>query len=513
MKRFLLLVSVWLMFSVSHAQTTTLDGPEATMIRTASVWVLENNQNELVFATLNPGMNGSVEDLRIYRYDKETRKMSELNVDDDLDCRFVFPKGDLFCAVTKVNNKKTKSIDYMKGTFSKYMQKIKKLAFEPMYSVPKNGKDLYYYQIDFSEDHSKFAIMTVLKPHSYKIPQHETDIAVFDQEGTLLWHQHHTANWFINENTPFYLTNSGVVYMAEYGSASNIINKIQDSLHITVFNQNGVENIVEYVGRNAVFHCGKGLLKDNRLVISGVVCPEGRNSGQLWTYFVDEDGRVERVESDLELPDSPEGYVYNVDVYHSEAHKFLPYIHEIRELKDGKILLVGEQNMRARIGVVISTSGGWDEIFGYMSRNLFCTTLSPKGEVLHTSVYPRATTTREYPLYYVRVNEPGVFVHDGDIYLLYNEHKDNFGPGNHRMWTLLQENRAEQCCVVLSKTGKGDELENTVLYTSGKYPYPAQPAMTSNYEYFLRILAEDEDAIYYLLKHDSREFRVERITW
>ena len=169
--------------------------------------------------------------------------------------------------------------------------------------------------------------------------------------------------------------------------------------------------------------------------------------------------------------------------------------------------------MRARIGVVISTSGGWDEIFGYMSRNLFCTTLSPKGEVLHTSVYPRATTTREYPLYYVRVNEPGVFVHDGDIYLLYNEHKDNFGPGNHRMWTLLQENRAEQCCVVLSKTGKGDELENTVLYTSGKYPYPAQPAMTSNYEYFLRILAEDEDAIYYLLKHDSREFRVERITW
>jgi len=139
--------------------------------------------------------------------------------------------------------------------------------------------------------------------------------------------------------------------------------------------------------------------------------------------------------------------------------------------------------------------------------------LSPQGEVLETKVYPRATSTREVYRFAVSVNAPGVFDHDGDLYLLYNEHKANFGPGNHRMWTLLQENRAGQCCVVLSKTGKDNELENKVLYTAGPFPYPQQPALTGNYEYFLRILAEDENAVYYLLKHDTREFRVEKITW
>ena len=98
----LLLVSVWLMLSVSYAQTTTLDGPEATMLPNASTWVLENNQDELVFATLNPGINGSVEDLRIYHYNKATRKMTEQSVDDDLECRFVFPKEDLWCVVNMV---------------------------------------------------------------------------------------------------------------------------------------------------------------------------------------------------------------------------------------------------------------------------------------------------------------------------------------------------------------------------------------------------------------------------
>jgi hypothetical protein len=512
MKRLLLLVSVWLMLSVSYAQTTTLDGPEATMLPNASTWVLENNQDELVFATLNPGINGSVEDLRIYHYNKATRKMTEQSVDDDLECRFVFPKEDLWCVVNMVNNKKTKSVDYGKGVFSKMVPKVKKMEFSPLYSAPKNGKNIFYHCIDFSEDHSKFAIMTVLKPNSWKTPQHDIDIAVFDQDGTPLWHQHQTNNWFINENTPFYLANDGVVYVVVSGSSSNVINHIQDSLHISVYTQNGVENIIENIGRNAVFHCGKALLKDNRLVVSGVACPEGRNSNQLWTYFVDGAGHMERVESDLELPSNPEGYIYNVDVYQSEAHKFLPYIHEIKELKDGKILLVGEQTMRAQTGTVISMSGA-DEIMGYLSRNLFCTVLSPQGEVLETKVYPRATSTREVYRFAVSVNAPGVFDHDGDLYLLYNEHKANFGPGNHRMWTLLQENRAGQCCVVLSKTGKDNELENKVLYTAGPFPYPQQPALTGNYEYFLRILAEDENAVYYLLKHDTREFRVEKITW
>ena len=102
--------------------------------------------------------------------------------------------------------------------------------------------------------------------------------------------------------------------------------------------------------------------------------------------------------------------------------------------------------------------------------------------------------------------------HDDDIYLLYNENKANFQATQPQRWTFLYNNMADKCCVVLSKIENGDQLSNKVLYTAQAFPYPQQPSLTSNFEFFSKVLTIDENAVYYLLKHD-KEFRIEKISW
>lgn len=485
------------------------------MERNASVWVLDESEDQLLFATLQPGIPRGYEDFLIHRYDKHSHSIETQKLDDDLDCRFAYFFNDQVFAVKQGIDSKTKSVDYLKATVPTSVsdKAIKKLPFSSFYQVPMEGNKYSFSSMVFSPDRSKFAILTILKPKSNKQISHVADVAVFESTGELLWHQRQKANWLINDEVKYYLSNEGAVFMAEYGSYYNAYQHQIDSLHISVFHNGDVWNYAEGFGTEAVFNCGKALLKDGRFVVCGVPCPNNRNSGELFTYFVSQDGDVEKEESSFEFPFN-DGYRYEYAELNIGPEKYLPYIFDIKELNDGKLMLVGEQNYRTQVGTSVSIGGTWgvEEIMGYVSRNLFITTLSDKGAVLTTHTYPRATSSPE--IRYMdchNLNAPGVFVHDGAFWLIYNDHKDNFAPNN-KVWHLLYNNKAGDVCVVVTNASQQGDFKGKAIFTSGKSPYLPSSPYSGQFEFFHKVLSYDDEAVYCLIKHDGH-FRVERISW
>ncbi len=503
-----------LLCSLGIAQNTSLNGPTVDMERNASLWVLDDNDDQIVFATLQPGIPSGYEDFLIHRYDKRAHSIETQKLDDDLDCRFAYLYNDQVIAVKQGMDSKTKSVDYLKAPVPAVVsdKAIKKLPFTSFYQVPLEGYKYSFCSTVFSPDHSKFAILTILKPKSNKQISHVADVAVFENTGELLWHQRQNAHWVVNDEMTFYLSDEGVVYLAEYGSYYNAYLHQIDSLHISVYNNGDIWNYAEGFGAKAVFNCGKALLKDGRFVVCGVPCQNNRNSGQLITYFVSPDGDVEKEESSFEFPFNDE-FRYEYNEFNNGLEKFLPYIFDIKELNDGKLMLVGELNYRTQVGttVTIGASFGVDEIMGYASRNLFVTTLTDKGDVLTTYTYPRATSTPEIRYMVYNLNTPDVFMHDGDFWLIYNDHKDNFAPNN-KIWHLLHNNQAGNVSVVVTQALQQGEFNAKTIFTAGKSPYLQTSPYSGQFEFFHKILSNDDDAVYYLIKHDNH-FHVERITW
>ena len=494
-----------------NAQNTTLDGTPISLGRDAKTWVLENNDDKLVICAVSRDLAFGFDDLYIYHFNKSTQQTDVQKFDDDLEGRFAYMTEGVVHLISERTNKKTKSLDYVEGTVPAGAGTVKKMSFTPKYSVPFEKHDLYFQQFAYSPDLSKFAILTVLKPKSKSDISHIEDVALFNSDGELLWHHRQNVHYLINYYAPVFVSNNGVVYLAEYGCNENLDRKAEDSLHISVYNESGIANTTEFFGPKSSYRCAKSLLKDGRLVVSGVVCHGRKSSEMLSTYFVSEDGGIETTESFIELPVSPEDCIYNGDVYHDSIGSFLPYMHEIQELPDGKLLLVGELNYRDIIGQVISLGGPSYWIYGYFSRNLYKIMLSPDGDVTEVSTFPRATVTKEFYKMNCVVNTPGVFTHDGNIYFLYNEHKNNFTNGPQRLWMVLNNNRAGETAVVLSKV-ENNSLDNQVLYVAKPYPTPSQPALTNDFEYFYKLIATDDNAVYYILKHD-KEYRLERLQW
>lgn len=513
MKKMLFVLCIFVVsFALNAAaQSTTLDGTPVVLEREPKTWVMENNDDRLVFCTVSRDLAVGFDDLWVYYYNKSTQQTISQKFDDNLEGRFAYMNDGVVHLISERTNNKTKSLDYMEGTIPAGAGTVKKMTFTTKYSVPFEKHNLYFHQFAVSPDLSKFAILTVLNPKSKNDISHIEDVAVFTMDGELLWHHRQKVHYRINNNAPVFVSNEGVAYIAEFGCYDNYNLKAEDSLHISVYNGSGIDNITEYFGPKSAYRCAKGLLRDGRLVVSGVVCHDRKSSEMLSTYFVSEDGGFELVESPIELPVSPEDCIYNGDVYHDSVNSFLPYMYDILELPDGKLLLVGELNYRDIIGQVISLNGPSYWIYGYLSRNLYKIMLSSAGDVIDVTTYPRATATREMYTMYCKVNTPGIFIQNGDIYFLYNEHKNNFPDRRSQLWTVLNNNRAGETAVVFSKV-ENNTLDNHVLYIAKDNPGLHQPIFNNDFEYFYKIIATEDNTVYYILKHD-KEFRLERLTW
>jgi hypothetical protein len=393
----------------------------------------------------------------------------------------------------------------------------KKLEFVPFYSIPLDGMSDAFVKAAYSEDMSKFVIYTVLKTGNWKKPTHHVDVAVFDAEGTLLWHQSQKSNdWFHAED--FLFANDGTVYLADNGHYLNKYAGVKDYLIISVFTEQGVES-QKITPECENYSCKKVLLPNGEMRLVGVgenVDGEGYSS---LTYKVSSDGQVDYTKSDISLSSEMEGVTYD-DRISEKKGGFAPYVFSVKRFSNGKLFLTGEMNRIVDVGYYEGMPSKMGNIqytveyplYGRQSHNMFYAVLTEDGELLDSKEYPRATVTaselgdREA----TKVNPVIVFEYDRDAYLIYNEHRGNI-PGNDSQWKTLYYNRPDQCSVVLSKIESNGELSSTVLYNAKSHSMePRYIANQSTHEYFFKLLCLAEDGFYYILRRDG-EFRLEKI--
>ena len=311
-----------LLTSLGVAQTTTLNGPNVYMARNGIFLLINDSEDQIVFFTKQWRNTFVGEfDFLIHRYDKQEHYSVIQKVNEKIDCKFAY-FNDNQATVVKQDTK-GKAVEYLRAQVPSSAEKVKKLSFEPFLQAPLEKYKFSFSNIVYSPDYSKFAILTLLKPKSSRKIEHIVDVAVFESNGAQIWHQRQHAHWLVNDQIPFYLSNDGTVYIAEFGSYNNPMVHQTDSLHISVYNSDGIWNYAEGFGTDAIFNCGKAVLKDGRFVVCGVPCPNGRNSRQLITYLVSPDGEVEKEESSIEI-NYNDGYVYDARELNSELGKFHP---------------------------------------------------------------------------------------------------------------------------------------------------------------------------------------------
>ena len=510
MKKQLIIVAICigLLPLVLKAQTTTTNGPKLDLNEKSIVWVLEDNSDYLRMATVEISPRGSYDNIYVNTYNKQNNTLVVQEIDEDFEGRFVFLTGDgMLNVIQEYMNKKTKMLEYRKASFPMDSKVPKKLEFLPFYSIPLDGMKDVFVKAAYSEDMSKFAIYTVLKTGDWRNPKHHVDVAVFDAEGTLLWHQSQQANdWFHAEN--ILLSNDGTVYMADYGNVRNPYGDVADYLIVSVYTEQGVES--QKIAPECVnFSCRKLLMPNGDMKVVGIGEKKGGEYAVL-TYSVSPDGNVDFSEAEISLSTKMNGITYE-NKYANQKQKYEPYVFNVIRLSNGKLFLTGEMGRVVEVGTYQDSN---IPLYGRQTQNMFYAILTENGELLDSNEYPRSTVTKAElgDGNATRVNPVDAFEYNGNVYLLCNDHRNNY-KGNHQSWNTLYNNIPNQCCVVLSEVENNGELQSSILYmATTKFKDPRYIAQQYDHEYYLRIVKVTDDGVYYILKNDG-EYRLEKITF
>lgn len=515
MKRFLsiLIVAMAFMPLVSKAQSTTTNGPKLELDENAITFVLEDNDEFMHIFSMGKSIWGGYNDVIISKYDKQTNALSEQVVDDDYEGRFAFLSNEntIVNVVRYVANKKTMMLECQKASFPVDVKVPKKLSFETFFSFPmtpyaKSINDCKIYAV-YNADRSKFAIVSMFYLTKEQEERH-IEVAVFDNEGTLLWHE---SGSIIGDAYTYFGTNNikvtldGTVYIS--GSESNRTKgKGEVYIYIVTCSQQGISSYKNNIeGSQGYYGFKKAVLPNGEFRLVGIKANENGGDGKIFTYMATPDGEVDYVEEDVEISPYIEGVKYNVENSKKMLEGFKPYLFDLICLQDGSLFLIWEMNCR------IDLSDWASDKSANLSHNIMCAKVGADGKLTELYVFPRATMTSELGNW--RSSNPVyAFEHDGNVYLMYNDHRDNYS-GNVTQWNTLYYNRPDQCSVILSKIEANGELSSTILYNAKtKIKDPRTIAVLYNHEFFLKFLQQEDDGMYYILKRDD-DFHLEKVTF
>ena len=506
----LLIFAIAVMPLVLKAQSTTTNGPELDLDENAITYVLEDNDELMRIFSMGKSIWGGYNDVIISKYDKQTNALSEQVVDDDYEGRFAFLSNEntTVNVVRFVANKKTMMLECQKASFPVDVKVPKKLVFETFYSFPMTSyaKSINDYNIQavYNADKSKFAISMFYPSKEQK--ERRVEVAVFDNEGVLLWHESGSIDFYPYVTmSSIKVTLDGTVYVSGSGSYRTK-GKDESYVYIVTCSQQGIsgyknntESALEYYGFK------RAVLPNGEFRLVGVNAKEGESNGKLFTYMATTDGAVDYVEEDVDLSPYVKGVKYDDKKLEKKLEGFTPYMFDLICLQDGNLLLVGEMNCR------IDLSDWASDKTANLSHNIICAKVGADGKLIDLNVFPRATLTDELGNWHSS-NPVYAFEHDGDVYLMYNDHRDNYS-GNVTQWKTLYYNRPDQCSVILSKIEGNGGLSSTILYNAKtKIKDPRTIAVLYNHEYFLKFLQQEDDGMYYILKRDD-DFHLEKVTF
>lgn len=558
MKEFFAIIVLLVGFMSSvllNAQTTTTNGPELNLNETASTCVLEDNDDFLCVFSLGRGMWSPYDDIVISKYDKHTNTLSEQVMDDDYEGRFVFLTNENTTAnvVRFVANKKNKTVECQKASFPLGVKVPKKLVFGAFYSFPMTSyaKTIDYYLIYavYNADRSRFAVVSMFYPTKER-KNRCVEVAVFDQEGSLLWHKSGAIDFYTNFGPKnIKVASDGTVYVS---GCELLRTKTQTEkyMYIVTCSQQGVFGYKEELEPQAYYEYKMAVLPNNELRLVGVSGETGKNDCKLKTYKANSNGKVDYVEEDIDFSPYIEGVKYDDKKLGDKKGEFTPYMFDLICLQNGNLFLVGEMRSEITVGYYRDTNF---ELTGYLSHNILCANVGSDGKLKEMNVLPRATVTSEEMGRWRTTNPVYAIEHKGDIYLMYNDHRDNFSGNTSRwktvyynnsdqcsgvlsksenngelsstddhrgsfsgkavQWNTLYYNCPDQCSVVLSKLKNNGELSSTILYNAKtQIKDPKAIAGLHNHEFFLRLLQQEKDGMYYILKRDGK-YHLEKLVF
>ena len=526
----LLTFAIGLMPLASKAQTFKINGPEVEASENSVSYVLEDNDDYMRF--FSQKITWSFDDAVITKYNKQTREVTIQAVDDDYNGRFVFLTDDntTVNVVRYVLNKKTQMMEYQKASFPVDVKVPKKLAFTPFFSSISDKNITYYARAVFNADKSKFAIVFTTFPERKKT-QSIIDVAVFDNTANLLYHESKVIervyrSMFDNTANSLYRDASvverlysmyykedismaldGTVYIV-WSNYEDFYRSYNNGIQIITCSEHGIFDYEETPEPEASVNYKQVLKPNGDLYVMGFWSKEGDKEYKLRTYTVSSDGEVSYVEQDVALSADFEGGSYNDGPLANQKGTFHPYVFDLIRLQNGNFLMVGEMKKKVQVG---TQGDNHYPLYGSLSHNLFSMILDQEGNVKETNVFPRMTVTCEELTKWKDAKSDPVcaFERDGDVYMIYNDHRDNYkGDGNVH---CLLFNLPDQCSVVLSKIESNGELSSTVLYNAkSKIWDPQLTARLYNHECFLKLLHSTDDGVYYLLNRDD-ECHLEKI--
>lgn len=506
---YFLIVALALMPLMSKAQSTTTNGPKLDLDENAITYVLEDKDELMRIFSMGKSIWGGYNDVIISKYDKQTNTLSEQVVDDDYEGRFAFLSNEntTVNVVRFVANKKTMMVECQKASFPVDVKVPKKLVFETFYSfqMTSYAKSINDYNIQamYNADRSKFAISMFYPSKEQK--ERRVEVAVFDNEGAFLWHESGSIDFY-----PYVTMSSikvaldGTVYVSGSGSYRTK-GKDESYVYIVTCSQQGIsgyknntESALEYYGFK------RAVLPNGEFRLVGIKLKNNRGDCKIFTYMATPDGEVDYVEEDAVISPYIEGVKYDAENSKRMLEGYTPYLFDLICLQDGNLLLVGEMNCR------VDLSDWASDQSANLSHNIMCAKVGADGKLTELNVFPRATMTNELGIWHSS-NPVYAFEHDGDVYLMYNDHRDNYS-GNVTQWKTLYYNRPDQCSVILSKIEGNGGLSSTILYNAKtKVIDPRMIAMQHNHEFFLKFLQQEDDGMYYILKRDD-DFHLEKVT-
>jgi len=488
MKKVLVLAFLFLFaMSESRAQTLVPNGPKTEIGDENSVELISEDNNYLYFCAVDDGPDYNVLDENTYItvYDKIKHSVvKEHEIDEDFMFRTAYKQDDNIVLLGYNFNKKTKSFDYFQSSFPIMEKTPRKFVKTTVHSVPAINSTILNANIVWSPDRSKMAFVTILRPTNRRLNNYTIEVKVCAIDGTTLMQIQQQLKGTPPSIDNCFLTNEATIYIVEKRKPNEttedelgleINTKYWTYRYLTITSEGSFapKTIVE----NQLINPIVTLMPNNNLIFFSET-PTG-----VATFELDHNGEVSTMHDyEIEIPKEPKGVTFQD---HEEGLLFNPL--QILPLSDGRIMALGTQ-YKSHVG---STGSYYYTYYIYQCLNLFL--LDNNGQVT-TQVLP-------YGSLYETLDPDDLMIEwDGDVWLLYNGHKANYGVPKAKKWETLR--KMEEHCIVIGKLDENLNVEYTLLYSPQNNYYAR--------EYFMQVLYISDEAVYFL-KHRTGDNQIEKI--
>ena len=487
----LALTLLFIMFG-SRAQTLVPNGPKTEIEEGAQFSVLGEDEHYLYLGCLKMGWLGTYDDMIVTVYDKQKNVIVvEHEIDEDYKFRIAYMRGNDVVLLGEKYNKKTKSEEYYEASFPILEKKIKKLVCNTIYSVPAVGQSVRVARILRSPDLSKIAFLTYTEPSGKGAQGYKLDVQVVDAEGNTINHIREQFQGDTPYNVDGFLSEDGTVFVKEKRdnrdkTQGGDVRWVYRFLTVTTSGE-----VVPFKPSDNIRKVSNNIMK----LLPGKKAQMfffGKTENGVATFIINGDGELsEENVIEMKIPDVPDNITYE-----DEAEDMAFHTEQILPLQDGRILVLAylHKEVIYSDGRYVHTNRFYQNIYLYLFDN--------KGDLLSSTVLPYSCVEgggnhRDIPV---------AFEWKGDLWLLYNGEKNNYGAQKPHKWHRLVHTKPEPRCVVMGRLDNELDFEPKILYA------PSNPKKTFSFgDYYDKVIRVTDDAVY-LLMHRGTDNYIDKIT-